>query len=143
MAFQFNASGDFQDDHWYTSHIYLITSKILEGSKNHNVTETRQGTKILSKFTSDLPPVHDGQTISNIFLNTLQKHTDERGMLNESQFGFRVRHRTTAQCMRLTDHVTLNFDNKISTAAVFLAIERLLIPHGTLACYTSYPNWNF
>jgi hypothetical protein len=26
--------------------------------------------------------------------------------------------------MRLTDHVTLNFNNKISTAAVFLDIEK-------------------
>jgi hypothetical protein len=26
MAFQMNASGTFQDDHWYTWHIYLITA---------------------------------------------------------------------------------------------------------------------
>jgi hypothetical protein len=34
-----------------------------------------------------------------------------------------ARHSTTLQCMRLTDHVTLNFNNKMSTAAVFLDIE--------------------
>jgi hypothetical protein len=31
---------------------------------------------------------------------------------------------TTLQCMRLADHVTLNFNNKMSTAAVFLDIEK-------------------
>jgi hypothetical protein len=38
-------------------------------------------------------------------------------------FGFRSRHSTTLQCMRLADHVTLNFNN-MSTAALFLDIER-------------------
>jgi hypothetical protein len=31
---------------------------------------------------------------------------------------------TTLQCMRLADHVTLNFNNKMSTAAVFLDTEK-------------------
>jgi hypothetical protein len=37
---------------------------------------------------------------------------------------FRANHNTTLQCMKLTDHVTLNFNNKMSTAAVFLDIEK-------------------
>jgi hypothetical protein len=41
-----------------------------------------------------------------------------------SQFSFRARHSTTLQCMRLADHVTFNFYNKMSTAAVFLNIEK-------------------
>jgi hypothetical protein len=41
--------------------------------------------------------------------------------------------------MRLTDHVTLNFNNIISTAPVFLDIEEPLIAHGTQACCIS---WN-
>jgi hypothetical protein len=45
-------------------------------------------------------------------------------LLNASQFGFRARHSTTLQCMRLADHVTLNFNNKMSIAAVFLDIEK-------------------
>jgi hypothetical protein len=45
-------------------------------------------------------------------------------LLNASQFGFRARHTTTLQCMRLTDHVSLNFNNNMSTAAVFLDIEK-------------------
>jgi hypothetical protein len=45
-------------------------------------------------------------------------------MLNVSQFGFRSRHSKTLQCMRLTVHVTLNFNNNMSTAAVFFDIEK-------------------
>jgi hypothetical protein len=52
-------------------------------------------------------------------------HTEERGLLNASQFGFRARHSTTIQCMRLTDHVTSNFNNNMSTAAVFLDTEKV------------------
>jgi hypothetical protein len=51
---------------------------------------------------------------------------DERGLLNASQFGFRARHSMALQCMRLTDHVTLNFDNKMSTAAMFLDTEKAI-----------------
>jgi hypothetical protein len=46
-------------------------------------------------------------------------------LVNENQFGFRARHSTTLQCIRLTDHVSLNFNNNnMSTAGVFLDIER-------------------
>jgi hypothetical protein len=84
-----------------------------------------------------------GKLFEKVILKILQKHVNEKDLLNASQFGFCARHSTTLQCMRLTDHVTLNFNNKLSTAAVFLHIEKALIPHGTPACYTSYPNWNF
>jgi hypothetical protein len=51
-------------------------------------------------------------------------HIEEKGLLNASQFGFRARHSTTLQCMRLTDHVTLNFNNKMSMAVLLLDIEK-------------------
>jgi hypothetical protein len=51
-------------------------------------------------------------------------HIEEKCLLNVIQFGFRARHRTTLQCMRLTDHVTPNFNNKLCTAAVFLDIAK-------------------
>jgi hypothetical protein len=64
---------------------------------------------------SDQPPAHDGQTVRKVILKFVQKRVEERGLLNVS---------TTLQCMRLTDHVTINFNNKKSTAAVFLDIEK-------------------
>jgi hypothetical protein len=40
------------------------------------------------------------------------------------QCGFRALQSTTLQYMRLTDHATLNFNIKMSAAAVFLEIEK-------------------
>jgi retron-type reverse transcriptase len=65
-----------------------------------------------------------GKIFQKVILNIVQKHIEERGLLNAIQFGFRARHSTTLQCMRLTDHVTHNFNNKMSTAAVFTDIEK-------------------
>jgi hypothetical protein len=80
------------------------------------------------KFPENFCPISllstTGKLFEKVILQLLQKHIDERGMLNASQFGFRARHSTTLQCMRLADHVTLNFNNKMSTAAVFLDIEK-------------------
>jgi hypothetical protein len=56
-------------------------------------------------------------------LKIIQK-PEERNLLNSSQFGFRADHSTTLQYMRLADHVTLNFNNNMSMAAVFLNIEK-------------------
>jgi hypothetical protein len=80
------------------------------------------------KFPQNLCPISPlsttGKPLEKIILKALQQHIDERGMLNASQFGFRARPSKTLQCMRLTDHVTLNFNNKLSTAAVFLDIAK-------------------
>jgi hypothetical protein len=80
------------------------------------------------KFPQNLRPISLLSTADKLFekviLKILQKHIDERGLLNASQFGFRARHSTTIQCMRPTDHVTLNFNNKMSTDTVFMDIEK-------------------
>jgi hypothetical protein len=46
-----------------------------------------------------------------------------------------VPHNMTIQCKRLTDHVTINFNNNISTAAVFLDTEKSLLPCGIKVWY--------
>ncbi|PNF22596.1 hypothetical protein B7P43_G12673 [Cryptotermes secundus] len=80
------------------------------------------------KFPQNLRPISllstTGKLFEKVILKFLRKHIEERDLLNASQFGFRARHSTTLQCMRLADHVTLNFNNKMSTAAVFLDIEK-------------------
>jgi hypothetical protein len=65
-----------------------------------------------------------GKLFKKVILKIVQRHIEERGVLNASQFGFLARHSTELQCMRLTDHVTFNFNNNMSTAAVFLDIEK-------------------
>jgi hypothetical protein len=67
-----------------------------------------------------------GKLFEKVILKIVQRHIGERGLLNANQFGFRACHSMTLQCTRLTDHVTLNFNN-ISTAAVFLDIEKALL----------------
>jgi hypothetical protein len=64
-----------------------------------------------------------GKVFEKVILKIVQRHIGEKGLLNAGQFEFCARHSTTLQCMRLTDHVTLNFNN-MSMAAVFLDIEK-------------------
>jgi hypothetical protein len=103
----------------------IVLPKFLEGSKNNNFATPGKD----SKFPQYLRPISllstTGKLFEKIILKLLQKHINGQGLLNASQFGFHARHSTTLQCMRLTDHVTLNF-NKMSTAAVFLEIEKSL-----------------
>jgi hypothetical protein len=65
-----------------------------------------------------------GKLFEKVILQIVQKHVRARHLLNASQFGFRARHSTTLQCMRLADYVTLNFNNKMSIAAIFFYIEK-------------------
>jgi hypothetical protein len=80
------------------------------------------------KFRQNVRPISllptTGKLFEKVILQLVQKHMEERGLLNANQFGFRARHSTTLQCMRLTDHVTLNFNNKMPTTAVFFDIEK-------------------
>jgi hypothetical protein len=62
--------------------------------------------------------------LKKVILKIILRHSEGENLLNASQFGFRAHHSTTLQCRRLTDHVTLNFNNNMSTAVVFLDIEK-------------------
>jgi hypothetical protein len=46
----------------------------------------------------------NGKLFEKLILRTIQKRTEERNLLNASQFGFQADHSTTLQCMRLVDH---------------------------------------
>jgi hypothetical protein len=65
-----------------------------------------------------------GKLFRKVILKIVQRHIEERGLLNAIQFGFHAHHSTTLQCIRLMDRMTLNFNNNMSTAAVFLDIEK-------------------
>jgi hypothetical protein len=80
------------------------------------------------KFPPKLRPISLWSTAVKLFekqtLRTFQTHAEERSLLNESKFDFRADYSTTLQFMRLVDHVNLIFNNNMSTAAVFLDIEK-------------------
>jgi hypothetical protein len=65
-----------------------------------------------------------GKLFEKSILRTIQKHTEERNLLNASQFDFRADYSMKLQCVSLVDHVTQNFNNNMSMAAVFLDIEK-------------------
>jgi hypothetical protein len=80
------------------------------------------------KFLQNLLPISllssTGNVFENVILESVQSQVGETNLLNASQFEFRARHSKTLQCMRLPDHVTLYFNNDMSTAAVFLDIGK-------------------
>jgi hypothetical protein len=80
------------------------------------------------KFPQNLRPIGLLSSKSKVFekvtLEIVTGQIGERNVLNPSQFGFRARHSTTLQCMRIADHVSLHFNNNMSTTAVFLDIEK-------------------
>jgi hypothetical protein len=63
-----------------------------------------------------------GKLFKKIILKILKSHIVDGGLPNASQFGFLAHQSMTSQCIRLTGHVTLNFNSNISTT-VFLNIE--------------------
>jgi len=65
-----------------------------------------------------------GKLFEKVILRIIQRHIEGNNILNPCQFGFRARHSTTFQCVRLADYLTLNFNNDMSTAAIFLDIEK-------------------
>jgi hypothetical protein len=81
-----------------------------------------------------------GKLFEKLILKTIQTYDEERNLLNASQFGFRADHSTTLQCMRREDHVTLNFNSNMSTAAVFLDNEKAIDTTWHLAYYINRQN---
>jgi hypothetical protein len=71
-----------------------------------------------------------GKLFEKLILRTIQKHTEERNLLNASKFGFRADDSMTLRCMRRANHDTFNFNNNMSTAAVFLDVEEAFNDEG-------------
>jgi hypothetical protein len=104
-----------QLSHFPTSWKEAKVVALLKPGKNSKIPQNVRSISLLPST---------GKLFEKIILQIVQKHTGGRNLLNASQFGFCARHSTTLQCMRLADHVTRNFNNKMSTAAVFLDIEK-------------------
>jgi hypothetical protein len=62
--------------------------------------------------------------LEKVVPKVVQSHIEVRVLLDASKFGFRARRNITLQCMRLTEHVTSNFNNNMSTAPVLVDIEK-------------------
>jgi hypothetical protein len=67
-----------------------------------------------------------GTLFEKVVLKKVKRHIEKNGLPNAGKFGFRARHSTTLRRTRLMIHVTLNFNNNMSTAAVFMDIGKAL-----------------
>jgi hypothetical protein len=80
------------------------------------------------KFPQNLFPVSLLSTADELFgeniLKVVQSRVEEKNLLHAGQFGFRAHHSTTLQCLKLPDHVALNFSNSSSTAVILLDTEK-------------------
>jgi hypothetical protein len=96
----------------------------LEGGKNHNSANTWQRTKISPNLHLISLLSTMGKLSEKLISRRIQNHNEERNLLNASQSDFRADHSMILQCMRLKDHITLNFNNNTSMTAVFLDIMK-------------------
>jgi hypothetical protein len=119
--------GIFQEDHWCIWHCLRLSHfpKLWKEAKVITLSKPCKD----PKFSQNLLPISHlsttGQQLRKVVVKIVQKQIEYSGLLNASLFGFCVRHSTTLQYMKFTDHVTLNFNNNMYTAAVFLDIEKV------------------
>jgi hypothetical protein len=85
------------------------------------------------------PSSATGKLFNKVILKIIQRYVEESNFVSARKFGFRSRHSTTLQRIRVTDHVGTSFNNNISTAAVFLETENAFNTTQQL----NYPNCNF
>jgi hypothetical protein len=96
----------------------------LEGDKNHNSAKTWQRPKLSPNFGLINLLSTTSKLFEKLILRSFQKHTEDRNVLNASQFDFRADHSMTLQYMRLAHQVTLNFNNNMSTAVIFFYFKK-------------------
>jgi hypothetical protein len=65
-----------------------------------------------------------GKLFEKILLTRVLREVNERGLLRDQQFGFRPRHSTALQLVRLVERVNRNFDERRLTGAVFLDVAK-------------------
>ena len=65
---------------------------------------------------------HAGKVLERIILDRITPHVND--IIPDTQFGFKKRHSTTQQLLRMTDDITTGFLNREHTTAVFFDIEK-------------------
>lgn len=65
-----------------------------------------------------------GKTAEGIILTRLKAEVEEKNVLPAEQFGFRERHATVHQALRIVEQVSEGFNRRESTGAVFLDVSK-------------------
>jgi hypothetical protein len=66
----------------------------------------------------------NGKIFEKILLARILHEVNERCLLRDEQFGFRPRHSTSLQLVRLVERITRNFGVKRLTGTVFLDVAK-------------------
>lgn len=81
-----------------------------------------------SKLVSSYRPISLLSQLSKIaervIVNRFNKFVNEKKLLADEQFGFRVGHSTTDQLMRVVNLITSNFNKKLHTGVLLLDVEK-------------------
>lgn len=85
----------------------------------------------------------NGKLFEKFILKMAQRQIERRTLLNWSQFSFHVHHSMILQSVRLMGYVTLNFNNRMSMAAVFLNTEKAFDITWYPGLPLNYLRWNF
>jgi hypothetical protein len=130
LVFQTIPLGIVQEDHCYIWHVFNHCRRLFLSPKPCNEAKLyRYRDQLRTQDSLNVCPISllstKGKLFEEVLLKTVQRHTEETDLLIASKLDFRARHSTTNQCMRLTDHVTLYFNNNMPKAAVFLDIEEV------------------
>lgn len=65
-----------------------------------------------------------GKTFEKVILSRMLEHESENQILINQQFGFRSKHSTTQQVLRITESISLRFNEDTSTAMTLLDVEK-------------------
>jgi hypothetical protein len=65
-----------------------------------------------------------GKMFEKILLSRIPSEVSGRGLLSDEQFGFRPKHSTTLQLVRLVERVTRNFGEERLTGAILLEVAK-------------------
>jgi hypothetical protein len=71
-----------------------------------------------------MPISATGKQFEKVILRIAQRHIEKDNVQSACHFYSRARHSTTVQCIRRTDHVTLNISDNLSMAEVSLNIKK-------------------
>ena len=116
--------------------VSLLTRILNAVLRTHHLPQTWKHTRVISVFNpgkdpalpSSYRPISLLDTIGKLFEKILLARIlpviNERGLMRDEHFGFRPRHNTSLQLVRLVERITRNFGQKRLTGAVILDVVK-------------------
>lgn len=74
--------------------------------------------------------------VERIIYRRIKEHTEQKKILPNHQFGFRCKHSTTQQIIRVTEDIVNNFNISTETGAVLIDVAKAGIKDSSIKCYS-------